>query len=103
MDPRGRQRKMEKVFMERFYSTYSWPGSGFDAYLRYFREGSVRERRDLTRLGALFVGAHGPRRSRSSQPRLRRGVAPETSLRRCPCLPVATYESSEGTPLFSPL
>jgi hypothetical protein len=46
---------------------------GCDAYLRYFRERSVRERRDLTRLGALIVGANDAERSRLFPPPLRRG------------------------------
>jgi hypothetical protein len=39
MDPRGRQRKMGAFFIARLESTYSWPGSGLDAYLRCFGEG----------------------------------------------------------------
>jgi hypothetical protein len=53
---------------------------GFDAYLRFVREGSVGERRDLTCLRALFVGADGPCKSRSSPPPLRIDIAPETFL-----------------------
>jgi hypothetical protein len=73
MAPRGRHRKMRNVSLERLYSTYSWPGSEFDAYLRYFREGSPREQLDLTRLSALFVRPNGPCRSGASPARLRRG------------------------------
>jgi hypothetical protein len=69
-----------QMFFERLSSTYSTPGSGFDAYLCFFRERSTGEQRDLTRLGALLVSADGPWRSRSSPPHLRSGVAPETFL-----------------------
>src|SRR5215208_701743 len=61
-------------------STYSWPGSGFNAYLRFFREGSASERRDLTRLGALFVGADDPGRSGFFPSRLRE-KAPAEKIR----------------------
>jgi hypothetical protein len=38
---RGSAWEDEKVFIERLESTYSPPGSGFDAYLRFFREVSA--------------------------------------------------------------
>jgi len=41
MDPRGRHRKMRERFSERVKSTYSSPGLGFGAYLRFFRERSA--------------------------------------------------------------
>jgi hypothetical protein len=81
MDPRVRQRKMRTFLVSDLGRLTLGVDQGFDAYLRFFRERSVGERRDLTcRLGALFVSVHGPWRSRSSLPPLRRDIAPETFL-----------------------
>jgi hypothetical protein len=41
MDQRGRHWKMRERFSERLESTYSSPELGFEAYLRYFRDGSA--------------------------------------------------------------
>jgi hypothetical protein len=62
--PRVRQRKMRRFFVSDLTRLTLRLYQGCDAYLRYFRERSVRERRDLTRrLGALFVSAEGLGRS----------------------------------------
>jgi hypothetical protein len=79
-EPEGSAKEDEKILFERLNSTYSSPGSEFGAYLRFFREVSARERLDLTRLEALFVGADGPWESRSSPPSLSRGVVVQTFL-----------------------
>jgi hypothetical protein len=45
---------MRERFSERLDSTYSWPELGFEAYLRYFREGSAGERLDFNSIRSFF-------------------------------------------------
>jgi hypothetical protein len=55
-----RHRKMRKSFLSDLTRLTLLLDQGFNAYLRYFREGSAQEQLDLTRLGALFVGRDDP-------------------------------------------